>query len=101
FDNRITFDMGNWSEIGYKINFAEQVIAEQPADKEGYIIMVGTNQCSFRNKADYEATRRAVKAAAEPTDPTDESSETDEDGEDETTEAPEDEDADPDENLDD
>ncbi|MBR1899032.1 MAG: FtsQ-type POTRA domain-containing protein [Oscillospiraceae bacterium] len=101
FDNRITFDMGNWSEIGYKINFAEQVIAEQPADKEGYIIMVGTNQCSFRNKADYEATRRAVKAAAEPTDPTDESSETDEDGEDETTEAPEDEGADPDENLDD
>ncbi|MBQ9695164.1 MAG: FtsQ-type POTRA domain-containing protein, partial [Oscillospiraceae bacterium] len=78
FDNRITFDMGNWSEIGYKINFAEQVIAEQPADKEGYIIMVGTNQCSFRNKADYEATRRAVKAAAVETDPTDESIDTDE-----------------------
>ncbi len=60
FDNRIYFDMGNWSEIPYKISFAEQVIAEQPADKEGYLVMIGTNQCSFRNKEDYEASRNAV-----------------------------------------
>lgn len=69
FDHRIIFDMGNWSEINYKISFAEQVIAEQPADKEGYLVMVGTNQCSFRNKADYEASRRAVEDAAKPTEP--------------------------------
>ncbi len=66
FDNRIIFDMGNWSEISYKISFAEQIIAKQPADKEGYLVMVGTNQVSFRNKADYEATRKAAKEAANP-----------------------------------
>lgn len=62
FDHRIIFDMGNWSEIDYKISFAEQIIAEQPADKEGYLVMVGSNQCSFRNKADYEQSRRDAKA---------------------------------------
>ncbi|MCR4645897.1 MAG: FtsQ-type POTRA domain-containing protein [Oscillospiraceae bacterium] len=61
FDNRIKFDMGNWSEITYKISFAEQIIASQPADKEGYLIMIGRNQCSFRNKADYEASRKRAE----------------------------------------
>ncbi|MBR3629721.1 MAG: FtsQ-type POTRA domain-containing protein [Oscillospiraceae bacterium] len=61
FDNRIKFDMGNWSEIDYKISFAEQIIAEQPTEKEGYLIMVGRNQCAFRNKADYEASRRRAE----------------------------------------
>ncbi|MBR0484846.1 MAG: FtsQ-type POTRA domain-containing protein [Oscillospiraceae bacterium] len=65
FDNRIEFDMGNWSEINYKISFAEQVIAKQPDGKEGYLTMIGTNQCSFRNKADVlnaekNAERRAI-----------------------------------------
>ena len=73
FDHRIIFDMGNWSEINYKISFAEQIIAEQPADKEGYLTMIGTHQCSFRNKADYESTRRAARDAAKrrkyPTEP--------------------------------
>ena len=63
FDNRIIFDMGNWSEINYKISFAEQIISEQPADKEGYLVMVGTNQCAFRNQADYEASRKRAKEA--------------------------------------
>lgn len=45
FDNRIEFAMGNWSEIDYKISFAEQVIARQPADKEGYLNMIGSNPC--------------------------------------------------------
>lgn len=62
-DHRIVFDMGNWSEIDYKISFAEQVISELPADKEGYLVMIGSNQCSFRNKADYEATQKAIAAA--------------------------------------
>ncbi len=69
FDHRIIFDMGNWSEINYKISFAEQVIAGQPADKEGYLVMVGTNQCSFRNKSDYEASRKNAQEAAHPTQP--------------------------------
>ena len=65
FGNRITFDMGNWNEIDYKISFAEQIIAEQPADKQGYLVMVGSNQCSFRNKADYEATQKKMKEGYE------------------------------------
>lgn len=93
FDHRIIFDMGNWSEINYKISFAEQVIAKQPADKEGYLVMIGTNQCSFRNKADYEASRKAAKEAGKPkptetTEPSEEP-ETDENGEPITTEEPE------------
>ncbi len=67
FGNRITFDMGNWSEIDYKISFAEQIIASQPAEKQGYLVMVGSNQCSFRNKADYEATQKKLKGIADGT----------------------------------
>lgn len=60
FDHRIEFNMGNWSEINYKISFAEQVIAGQPAEKEGYLMMIGTNQCSFRSKSDVENARKAA-----------------------------------------
>ena len=92
FDHRIIFDMGNWSEIGYKISFAEQIIAGQPADKEGYLTMIGTHQCSFRNKADYESTRRAAKDAAKqrknPPKPTEETSEGETLSEDEETQEP-------------
>ena len=65
FDDRIEFDMGNWSEINYKISFAEQVIEKQSADKEGYLTMIGSNQCSFRNKADVlNAEKNAERKAA-------------------------------------
>ncbi len=65
FDNRIEFDMGNWSEMNYKIRFAEQVIAQQPASKEGYLTMIGSNQCSFRNKLDViNAEKSAERKAA-------------------------------------
>jgi cell division protein FtsQ len=65
FDHRIEFDMGNWDEIEYKINFAQHIISKQPADKEGYLTMIGTNQCSFRNKADVEAGKQAAEEATE------------------------------------
>lgn len=57
FDNRIEFDMGDYSEMEYKIDFAQSVISKQPPDKEGYLVMIGSNQCSFRNKSDADATR--------------------------------------------
>ncbi|MBD5143721.1 MAG: FtsQ-type POTRA domain-containing protein [Ruminococcus sp.] len=60
FDNRIEFAMGNWSEIDYKISFAEQVIALQPANKEGYLTMIGSNQCSFRNKSDVQNAEKKI-----------------------------------------
>jgi cell division septal protein FtsQ len=72
FDNRIIFDMGTWSEISYKISFAEQIISEQPADKEGYLTMIGSNQCSFRNKSDVENSQNAA-VEAESAEETDES----------------------------
>ena len=94
FDDRITFDMGNWSEIEYKISFAEQIIAEQPAEKEGYLVMVGRNQCSFRNKSDYEASRRRAEQGFPEEQPTETAEPaTDENGDpivpDEDAEAPE------------
>lgn len=51
FDDRIEFSMGNWNEITYKITLAEAVISRLGTDKEGYLTMVGNNQCSFRDKA--------------------------------------------------
>ncbi len=65
FDNRIEFDMGTWDEIEYKIDFAQHIISKQPADKEGYLTMIGTNQCSFRNKADVEAGKQNVEEITE------------------------------------
>ena len=62
FDNRIEFSMGNWSEIDYKISFAQQVIALQPVNKEGYLTMIGSNQCSFRNKSDVENAEKKLNS---------------------------------------
>ncbi len=69
FDDRIEFAMGNGSDIEYKIAFAQDVISRQSPDKEGYMTMIGDNQCSFRNKADVEATqkKRAEQSAKEET----------------------------------
>ncbi|MBQ8515002.1 MAG: FtsQ-type POTRA domain-containing protein [Ruminococcus sp.] len=50
FDDRIEFSMGNWNEITYKITLAEAVISRLGTDKEGYLTMIGSNQCSFRDK---------------------------------------------------
>lgn len=66
FDDRFEFDMGNWDEIDYKITFAQTVIGKHPADKEGYLTMIGNNEVSFRNKADVERETQPTEA---PTDP--------------------------------
>ncbi len=65
FDHRIEFDMGNWNEIDYKITFAEEVIAKQSPDKEGYLTMIGNNQCSFRSKSDVEASQQTTEPSTE------------------------------------
>lgn len=54
FDDRIEFSMGNWNEIPYKITLAESVMGRLGDAKEGYLTMVGNNQCSFREKASVE-----------------------------------------------
>ncbi|MGN0630928.1 MAG: cell division protein FtsQ/DivIB [Ruminococcus sp.] len=63
FDNRIEFSLGNWNEIPYKITLAEAVIEMLGSDKEGYLTMVGNNQCSFRDKASVELANQITSAA--------------------------------------
>lgn len=62
FDNRIEFSLGNWNEIPYKITLAETVIEMLGSDKEGYLAMVGNNQCSFRDKASVELANQITSA---------------------------------------
>ncbi len=68
FENRIEFAMGNGSDIEYKIAFAQDVISRQSSEKEGYLTMIGDNQCSFRNKADVEAYEKQQETTEAETD---------------------------------
>jgi cell division protein FtsQ len=50
YSNGIIFKMGNWTDIVYKLNMAQDVMQnENVVGKTGYITMIGTNQCSFRS----------------------------------------------------
>ncbi len=80
FDDRIEFAMGNGTDIAYKISYAEQVISEQSADKEGYLTMIGDNECSFRNKSDVEESSKAKENASVTEEETSEELATDEYG---------------------
>ena len=71
FDDRIEFSMGNWNETSYKITLAEAVIARLDTDKEGYLTMIGSNQCSFRDKASVELAEQVQAAGTTTTTVTD------------------------------
>ncbi len=47
YSNGIIFKMGNWTDIPYKLSLAENVM-KKVGNTPGYIMMIGTNQCSFR-----------------------------------------------------
>lgn len=64
FDGRIEFSLGNWNEIPYKITLAETVIEMLGGDKEGYLTMIGNNQCSFRDKASVELANQISSETA-------------------------------------
>lgn len=50
YNNGIIFKMGNWTDIEYKLNMAENVMNDKNVKgKTGYITMIGSNQCSFRS----------------------------------------------------
>lgn len=50
YSNGIIFKMGNWTEIDYKLNMANEVMNDDNIKgKSGYITMIGSNQCSFRS----------------------------------------------------
>lgn len=76
FDGRIEFSLGNWNEIPYKITLAEAVIDMLGSDKEGYLTMVGNNQCSFRDKASVELANQISSETVVTTTATNESGET-------------------------
>ena len=64
FDGRIEFSLGNWNEIPYKITLAETVIEMLGGDKEGYLTMIGNNQCSFRDKVSVELANQISSETA-------------------------------------
>lgn len=64
FDNRIEFSMGNWNEISYKITLAEAVITRLGTDKEGYLTMIGNNQCAFRDRLSASIVSPPVESAS-------------------------------------
>ncbi len=68
FDDRIEFSMGNWNEIPYKITLAESVMGRLGDGKEGYLTMVGNNQCSFREKAAVELANQVKSTGVTTTD---------------------------------
>lgn len=49
YSNGIIFKMGNWTDIEYKLNMANNVMNDKDVEgKTGYITMIGSNECSFR-----------------------------------------------------
>lgn len=49
YANGIIFKMGNWTDISYKLDMADNVMSSEGIEgKKGYITMIGSNQCSFR-----------------------------------------------------
>ena len=55
FRNGVVFRMGNWSNMTYKLELAEEVMKDESVkDKKGYITMIGQNQCSFRSSGEQE-----------------------------------------------
>lgn len=49
YNNGIIFKMGNWTDIEYKLNMAENVMNDKNVKgKTGFITMIGSNECSFR-----------------------------------------------------
>lgn len=49
YSNGIIFKMGNWTDVEYKLNLAENVMEDESVKgKTGYITMIGSNQCGFR-----------------------------------------------------
>lgn len=55
YRNGMTFKMGNWSDVDYKLDLARTVMNDENIKgKSGYITMVGKNQCSFRSGGEKE-----------------------------------------------
>ena len=50
YKNDMIFKMGNWNDVEYKLNLADTVMNDEDVKgKKGYLTMIGTNQCGFRD----------------------------------------------------
>lgn len=57
------FKMGNWSNVDYKLDLAQNVMNDENVKgKSGILIMVGKNQCSFRSSGEKEMVVTAESA---------------------------------------
>ena len=61
FDNRIEFELGNWSDMAYKVHLAETAMEQIGAGKNGVLSMVGNNQCSFRTQESIQASQEKLR----------------------------------------
>ncbi|MGN1481438.1 cell division protein FtsQ/DivIB [Porcipelethomonas sp.] len=52
YDNRINFEMGSANDAKYKLNLADTVLKDLGDDKKGTMVMIGSNQISFRSDSD-------------------------------------------------
>lgn len=51
----LVFRMGNWSDVDYKLDLAQNVMEDESIKgKSGYLMMIGSNQCSFRLNSEKE-----------------------------------------------
>ena len=58
------FRMGNWSDVDYKLDLAEEVMKDDAiSGKKGFITMVGKNQCSFRSSGEQEVVTEPAATA--------------------------------------
>lgn len=66
YRNGLVFEMGNWSDVEYKLDLAQNVMNDDTIKgKKGYLKMVGSNQCSFRGNGEVVTTTEAVTTAME------------------------------------
>lgn len=61
YRNGIVFEMGNWSDVEYKLDLAQNVMRDEKVmGKKGYLTMIGSNQCSFRGNGETGTTTTAT-----------------------------------------
>lgn len=72
YSSGIIFKMGNWTDISYKLNMAEDVMQkDEVKGKKGYITMIGTNQCSFRTSEGPSHVSGGIEQSSQPQPSTD------------------------------
>ena len=62
YRNGMIFKMGNWNDVEYKLDLAQEAMQDESVKgKKGYLMMIGTNQCSFRPNGELaEMTEPAI-----------------------------------------